>query len=275
MDFNPNQQLIQRHAKRLTGLEDMQARIMLAKYRVAFQELKNRLLSAGDNTFTEARLKSTISQVEISIKLLEKELSKTISESSSYCYEQAVEDSVTEINKFEKDFAGVSSTIPIDVILDSTEENNLLINNFASSIMAYNSDLRANIQNSLTQSLIQNKTYSQSVDDIDSILNTDLWKAHRIVRTEMHSIYNISKIDGMLSIRDKYIPDLKKMLIHPMDNRTAQDSKELAKQNPIVDIEKPFVQVYNGKKYVFMAPPNRPNDRAILIPFREKYIATE
>jgi hypothetical protein len=56
-----------------------------------------------------------------------------------------------------------------------------------------------------------------------------------------------------------------------MDERTAQDSIELAQKNPIIDIDKPFVQNYNGKELVFMTPPNRPNDRAILVPVRASY----
>jgi hypothetical protein len=60
-------------------------------------------------------------------------------------------------------------------------------------------------------------------------------------------------------------------MVHPMDERTGQDSKELASRNPVIDIDKPFKQNYNGKELVFMAPPNRPNDRAILIPFRASY----
>ena len=91
----------------------------------------------------------------------------------------------------------------------------------------------------------------------------------------MHNIYNVSKMDGMGSIKKKFIPDLKKMLVHPMDNRTAQDSKALAKKNPIVDIDKPFKFVYNGETRVFSHPPDRPNDRAILIPARDKYLESD
>lgn len=56
-----------------------------------------------------------------------------------------------------------------------------------------------------------------------------------------------------------------------MDARTGQDSVALAKRNPIIDIDKPFVQKFGKQEYVFMYPPNRPNDRAILVPYRASY----
>ena len=65
------------------------------------------------------------------------------------------------------------------------------------------------------------------------------------------------------------IPDLKKTLFHRMDKRTGKDSKWLAQHNPIVPIDEPFVESSLGHEVSYMAPPNRPNDRAILIPYRD------
>lgn len=70
---------------------------------------------------------------------------------------------------------------------------------------------------------------------------------------------------------DGEIPDLKKTLFHPMDNRTGKDSKRLSQNNPIVPINEPFIEYSTGKKLEYMAPPNRPNDRAILIPYRDEW----
>ena len=67
--------------------------------------------------------------------------------------------------------------------------------------------------------------------------------------------------------------------MHPIDNRTGDDSVQLASQNPVVDNDEPFRFTFrratkNGiveEKRVFMFPPDRPNDRAILVPFRESW----
>ena len=66
------------------------------------------------------------------------------------------------------------------------------------------------------------------------------WRIHRILRTEMHFIYNDSKLSGMKQVRDKYNPKMKKSLYHPQDSRTADDSKQLEAKNPIINMDKPL-----------------------------------
>ena len=81
----------------------------------------------------------------------------------------------------------------------------------------------------------------------------------------------MSKNDGMVEIKKELIPDLKKSLFHPMDNRTAKDSKLAAHLNLVVDIDKPFKYTFNGKERVFFNPPDRPNDRAIITAYRKAW----
>jgi len=273
--FNPNQSIIERHARSLLGLEDTQARVILAQYAEAFKQVKSRLLMVSDNTFTEARLKVTLEQLSLFIDALNRNLKNDINQSSFFSFEQGIEDSVSEINKFERDFTGITGIVPLDAIFKATKKRTYLVNQFQGSIISYNESLRSNIQQELTQALIQGKSYTQVILGVENAMKSSMWKAQRIVRTEMHNIYNVSKMDGMTKIKDKHIPDLKKMLIHPMDNRTAQDSKDLAEENPIVEISKPFKFKYNGEIRIFMNPPDRPNDRAILIPVRDKYLESD
>lgn len=265
------ERMFQNHIRKIVGLENTEAKVLINHYKEAFQAIKNQLLITQDNTFTEAKLLTIQRQLEVGIKALEQKIKSDVQESFSFMYEQGVEDAVKEVNTLEKKFNGINQLVPVDAIISSTNPNTYLFNNYTSSLESYNKDLRSNMQNILTQSLIQRKTLSQTVNDLEVYMKMDQWKVHRIVRTELHQIYNVSKMGGMDNIKKQFIPDLKKSLVHPMDDRTAQDSKELASKNPIIDIDKPFIQNYNGKELRFMAPPNRPNDRAILIPYRESY----
>jgi len=63
------------------------------------------------------------------------------------------------------------------------------------------------------------------------------------------------------------MPDLMKTLMHPIDKRTGDDSKLAARLRLVVPIDEPFVYKWNGETREFMAPPDRPNDRAILVPY--------
>lgn len=265
------ERIFQNHIRKIVGLENTEAKVLLNHYKQAFQSIKNQLLITQDNTFTEAKLMTISKQLEVGIGALEQKIKSDVQESFSFMYEQGVEDAVKEVNVLEKKYNGVNQLVPVDTIMASTNPNNYLFNNYTSSLESYNKDLRVKMQNVLTQALIQRKTLSQTVNDLEIYMRQDQWKVHRIVRTELHQIYNVSKMSGMGEIKKKFVPDLKKSLVHPMDDRTGIDSKELAKRNPIIDIDKPFKQDYNGKEMIFMAPPNRPNDRAILIPYRESY----
>jgi hypothetical protein len=265
------ERIFQNHIRKIVGLENTEAKVLLNQYRAAFNQIKQQLLITPDNTFTEAKLETILRQLEIGIEALEARMRNDLVEASTFIQEQGLEDAVKEVNSLEKKYNGVNQLVPLESILASVDPNTYLFNNYTSSIQSYNQDLRAGMQNVLTQGLIQRKSLTQVVADMEMLMRSDTWKVQRIVRTELHQIYNVSKMSGFGEIKKQFVPDLKKSLVHPMDDRTAEDSKELAAKNPIIDIDKPFVQHYNGKRLTFMAPPNRPNDRAILIPYRESY----
>lgn len=267
--------LIERHIRRVTGLEMEQARNMLKEYGLARKELLDRLATVGSGTFTEAQLNSVITQLELGIEALNAQLDGETALGSDLLSEQSAEDAVKEMNRFEKEFSGVSLNIPVDAVLSSLDQGNLLLNRYRSSIETYNEGLRDNVQRELTQAVIQRTSYLQAVQKVGELFphlrSPIAWQVQRIVRTELHGVYNVSKMGSLEKIRDDYAPDLKKALIHPMDARTAKDSKALAALNPIVDIDKPFRFKWRGVERVFMSPPDRPNDRSILVPYRQDW----
>lgn len=264
--------LFERNVSRLEGLEINQMRRLLKLYKEARAQLQNDLLFTPDNTFTEARMEYALQQVNLMIAALRNRLNEELQFGFDNLFEQGVEDSGNEINKLEKVFNGVSTApVPIDAILASTQPENFLFNQYQSSVENYNDNVRAEFQRVLSQSLLQNKTWSQAVFDMETVFRDSEYKLQRIVRTELHNIYNVAKLKGFGQIREDYFPDLKKTLYHPMDSRTGADSKKADQDNLIVALDKPFKYTFKGKQRVFMSPPDRPNDRAILIPYRSSY----
>jgi hypothetical protein len=59
--------------------------------------------------------------------------------------------------------------------------------------------------------------------------------------------------------------------MHPMDRRTGKDSMELAYEHPTIPIDEPFKFTWKGFTRVFMNPPDRPNDRAVMVPYRKEW----
>ena len=263
--------LIERHIRRLTGLEMEQARRLLKIYVRTRNRLKTQLTGTIKGTFTEARLKGVLVQVESTIRALNKEVNGELLIGVQMSTEQSIEDLIKEVNRFEKKFAGITTKLPDDAIITALEPKNFLINQYQSSIRRFNEELRNEIQRVLTEGIIERIPFDRIVDRIANEMAIEEFKVLRIARTELHQIYNVSKIIGMRELRQKELPDLKKALVHPMDARTAEDSRLLAKLKPVVDIDKPFKFTFKGKERVFMSPPDRPNDRAILVPFREAW----
>lgn len=263
--------ILERNATKVEGIELREARRLHKVYLQAKNDLKSQLLLSNDNSFTEARLKSTLLQVEQILNHLNHRLKRDAQFGYDFMADTGIEDSVKEVNSLERHFTGVNSAIPFEEILESTERQNYLFNNYQSSLDTYSGMLRGKFQGALTQSLLQRKTWSQTVYDMEQVFNLEEWVLGRIVRTELHNVYNVSKMEGFLGVRDQYMPNLKKTLYHPMDSRTGDDSKKAARLNLIVDIDEPFIYDFKGEPRTFMAPPDRPNDRAILIPYRKEW----
>jgi hypothetical protein len=137
--------------------------------------------------------------------------------------------------------------------------------------------VRSIFSQQLTQGAIEEVSMYEITGRIGNYFAAEEWRLQRLVRTEMMGVYSLGKLNGMKRLVDDEIPDLKKTLFHPMDKRTGADSKILNRNNPIVSVDEPFTEnesnagLKNGRERVYMFPPGRPNDRAILIPYREAW----
>jgi len=85
--------------------------------------------------------------------------------------------------------------------------------------------------------------------------------AERIVRTESMHAWNHASWQGMRAA-DQQLGDMVKILSSVFDDRTAADS--YAEHGQIRRVEEPFATWYG----LMMHPPDRPNDRAVVIPHR-------
>lgn len=263
--------ILERNSDKLEGLQMNSARKLLKEYKRAREELKAQMLMTPSGTFTEARLNATLVQLEASIAQIERQVNPLLRSFFDVITESGIEDSAKEVNAMEKLFMGASRPIDIDAVMETTDPSNFLFNQFESSISTYNEQLRNGFQQSLTQALLQQKSWSQAVWDMEQVFGQTEYILARIVRTELHGIYSGAKFNGMLNIRDNYLPDMMKTLYHPMDSRTGEDSKKAASMNLIVPLDEPFRYSFKGKERVFFLPPDRPNDRSILIPYRRSY----
>lgn len=263
--------VVERNIQRLNAMEKDQAMRLLKVFQEGRKRMRQQLSNSVPDTFTEARVQTTLQEAELMVNALNEASKARSRESFKMVQEQGVEDLGKEISRFSQRFEGISRGIPVDQILFSMESGNLLLNQFQVSVETYTKAFRDHIGRELTQSVLSGENSTRLINRILDEWSLEDWKVLRIARTELHNIYNMSKNEGMIKTRDQSIPDLKKTLIHPMDSRTGEDSKLAADQKLVVDIDKPFRYTFNNKERVFFAPPDRPNDRSILVPYREEW----
>jgi YesN/AraC family two-component response regulator len=108
-----NISILERHADRLEGVEMSQARKMLKEYKKAREQIKLQLLANSfNNEYSEAKMKNALAQIEASISLLRKKIGFQIQEGFDFLSSQGIEDSVTEMDAFDKAFGGGFGKLP-------------------------------------------------------------------------------------------------------------------------------------------------------------------
>lgn len=276
--------LVERQIQKVDALTETEQRRLLKTFKSARRELNDRLLVVPEGTFTEQSLRITLVQIDGMIQAINSDLKRGLVDASEIMSQRSIKDLSREITKFQTHFLGAATPVNVDSLVAAQETNNFLINKHEASVDAYSASLRSQITSNIVQSMAMRETSERTVarlrSDVGKFFLGEEWKLNRIARTELRGVYNFSKVNGMRQIREDTLPDLQKALMHPMDHRTGADSKQLAAQNPVVDIDKPFVFTFNRKlasgeirteRREFQFPPDRPNDRAILISFRKEW----
>ncbi len=142
---------------------------------------------------------------------------------------------------------------------------------YSDSYARYGSSAVRSIENEIAANVITGTPWTQSRERIMEIVEDTVdgqqWKVDRILRTETSAAYNGMHLEAM-RVESRPGDPMLKRLVAVFDSKTASDSRLLHGQT--VPVEEPFIDVFNsGKRY--MAPPNRPNDRETVIPWRASY----
>lgn len=180
---------------------------------------------------------------------------------------------INSIKKLEKKFSGHAPVLQAEqaAVLQRvfSKTQPALLNRYKKSERLYGRPVVKKIREQLALSLAQGQTVDEAVDrvaGVGGVFDGQRWRAERIVRTELSYTYGVVQYRQMQEVR-KELPDLERKLIATFDDRTGADSKELHGQ--VQPMGEPFVwEKPNGERVEYMMPPNRPNDREVVIPWR-------
>jgi uncharacterized protein with gpF-like domain len=176
----------------------------------------------------------------------------------------------------ERQFTGMAPALSVDraAILRGVREDvePSLLDRYETSKKLYGGPVIENIKSTMAQSLVQNEGVDDSVNRVmarGGVFDGERWRAERIVRTELAWTYGATTQATMETMRDQDLPGLMKKLVETMDDRTGEDSKDLDGQ--VVPIDEPYVwdkETKHGVERIeYQFPPNRPNCRAVSIPW--------
>ena len=252
-------------------------RKLFPELKIAHADLQDQLNETAQGTFSAAHRQQTQRLINQALSFMEQTLLGNMTQAG----EQYNLFGANMAEKEVKTFQGFSLVTPsVNKDLVSLAKNDFLLNNMRASLQTYNANTRRQVSDALTQAVLQKRTGYEVSTRIGKFLKLERWKILRIVRTELAKIFNQTKLLSYGNIQEKYFPDMMKRMFHPMDARTAPDSKQWAKLDPAIPISQPFRLVIKHtradgsiRKEVQegMTPPLRTNDRALLIPFRPKW----
>ena len=270
--------IAQFHLLGVESLTKKQQKSILPHLQSAELQLRRELDRYGTDTFSYRQRQQTIAILRRSILHIESVLMSEMERSAEDFFYRGVQEANREVLGLNRDAPVVVPNVQIQRV--AIEQNQFLINNAKESLKTYTAHARARISDSITQSKLQGKTGFVATHRLARYANLKIEKARLIFRTETQKILNSAKLITYGKFQKQNFPDLKKALFHPMDARTADDSKQLKALGPVVPLDKPFVFTYRRKlksgpvrttKRVFMTPPDRPNDRATIVPVRPSW----
>jgi hypothetical protein len=246
------------------------------------RELKARLESlpdTADGTFTQARLRASLAQIELVMKDVVRQLKGLGQDQIKEASELGMRDSLRYLKEMEKRYSGVAVPLGLDRAAHFDHSlrgvQSSLLRQFPTSLKRYGADSIEKFEGVLQQGVLQQRPMDAV---IESIVNSDkffegrrYW-AERLVRTETLNAYGSGSLRSIKEAGDDW-PDMRKVLVGYFDNRTGPDTFVLDGQTRKPN--EPFR--YRGKggqapggmtRPPFMNTPKRPNCRCVTVAWR-------
>lgn len=291
---------VQEHRRRLDRLADRYAPQQLRRlYREAQAELEAKLRAAirggKGATFTAHQQRMALAMVRDAQARIAARLAGAMGSVTEEVRRDAVRGIASQIVELEKRYTGAEVVLPIEEaarfrgIVDARRTS--MIRMHRASFARYGAEVTGAIEDGLAQSLVQGETPAAAIDRVQAASEGEWWQAERIVRTETAMAYNFAHADAIAEAAEE-LPDLMMRWSEhvdpetgePLDDRVSVDS--LAMDSQIASPGELFtmpptsrVPDAKGRTKVpealvgetWEAPPNRPNDRSVLVPFSPRW----
>lgn len=272
--LNPRQ-VIRRMRRNLAKLgNDAKAR-QVRLVTGALRAESRRLAQAGAGTWTEAAAQATVVQLKLALSRLTVDMAATLGKDITRATVVSYRDAVTYLHSADKAYAGAVRPLRFESVefLERAKATagQARIANYGRSFARYGQSLTAAVEQAAARSALLGVPWHEAANEVSAVLRTEAglrdWEIRRVVETEVSAAYNQMQLDALLA--EDYDPAdrMMKRLMAVFDKRTGRDSVLLHGQTQ--PVREPFYDATRGLYY--MAPPNRPHDRELVIGWRQSY----
>lgn len=280
-------QISEANTKRLNRLIDKGGVRRLKKlYEQAQADFERKLsmrFGANAQTFTTAQMRMFQALVRQGQLQIAHSLGDALAAVTEETKADALHGAIADFKKLERKFSGIATSLPVEEAArfqGVLGKNTSLIRRHSSQLMgkAAVKTLRK-LEQELALSLITGETVGDAIDRVQKVTGKQWYQAERIVRTEQAWAFNATHADAIAESA-KELPDMMMRWVElvddrtgrPLDDRVGKDSiamhgqvaapGDMFKMPPGADVHASL----KGKSWDH--PPNRPNDRATLQPWR-------
>jgi len=268
-------------------------------YDQAQAELERKLarsIGSGSSPFTIHQHRALLAQVRQGQMHIARKMGVASSQATIDTQKDALGGLVGTIKRFEKKHGADAPILPLEEaskfagVLDKRKTS--LLKQNATSMAKYGAGVVQKMEGQLSLSLATGETAFEAMDRVAATADTEFWRAERIVRTEQAWAFNATIRDGIAATAEAVGGDLymrwTEMVdddsLEPLDDRVSADSIALHGQvaRPGEQFTMPSsargLEIRNrfGRSRVdpdmigqgWDHPPNRPNDRSSVLPWR-------
>jgi hypothetical protein len=290
-------EVMEAHAQRMRRLTDQRGVARLKSiYDDAYATLHSRLKQvtrAGwKDSFTAYQHRVVLAQLKVSQANLAGRLVGELKDVTKEAQVEAIRANAQDVRRLEKHFTGAAIQLPVDETARLNQlvqlRRPMLDEMHRKAIIQWGANTFEKVNRSLVKSMAMQLTTDEAIDELPGAAEREWWQGERIVRTETAWAYNASTTDT-LKEASEILPDLKMRwtelvdddTYEPLDPRVSVDS--IAMHGQVATPGTPFrmparapapdekgntevPESLVGKTWLF--PPNRPNDRSRLLPWR-------
>lgn len=251
--------------------------------RAAAADLERRIartagLAGGDDSFTATRMHILLGQVKTVTREVGRGVGNVVVDLGQRAAEREAEDLLRYMRDAEKRFVGIAKPLAIDeaamVDAATSETSGSVLRRLMGDpadprsvgvLERYGENVVGRFEEQIQTRFVAQTPWSEFrdslVEESPFLQGAPASWAERIARTEVMAAHNSAGL-AVIETADEELGDMVKVLAATFDDRTGADS--FAVHGQIRRPSEAFMSWFGS----YMAPPNRPNDREVVVPHR-------